>query len=57
MIVDAYDTNSIASGIIKIDRDDTIYNNLKAKGPIQAATYSPDRYADRLKVLYQDVLR
>jgi len=57
MIVDAYDTNSIASGIIKIDRDDTIYNNLKAKGPIQAATYSPDRYADRLKALYQDVLR
>lgn len=55
-LVDPYDADAIARGILRLDRDDALRARLSEKGPLQAERFSPASYLARLEAMYADVL-
>jgi len=56
LFVDAYNTGSISRGIAELDRNDALCAAQRAAGPAQAARFSMDRYAERLRAFYEALL-
>lgn len=56
LLVDPYDPLALARAIRRLDRDDDLCAELAARGPIQAARFSPERYAERLSALYDTLV-
>ncbi|EZP55163.1 glycosyltransferase family 4 protein [Sphingomonas sp. RIT328] len=54
--VDPYDTAAITAGLHALDGDAGLRADLAARGRVQAALFSPDRYRARLAALYQRFL-
>ncbi|WP_237216834.1 glycosyltransferase family 4 protein [Falsiroseomonas oryziterrae] len=52
LLVDPYDTRAMAEAIQALDRDEALRARLAALGPPQAASFSTERYALRLRDLY-----
>ncbi|MCE2576851.1 glycosyltransferase family 1 protein [Komagataeibacter sp. FNDCR2] len=57
IIVNAYDSSSIASGINSIDSNDELYEKLKVSGYAQAENFSMDAYKKRICIIYDKILR
>jgi len=53
---DAYDSESIARGIARLDTDDEFCAGLRANGPIRAETFTMPAYQERLSALYARAL-
>jgi glycosyltransferase involved in cell wall biosynthesis len=56
ILVDPYDVAAIAAAIGRIDRDEGLRRALAAAGPIQAATFSGDRFQANLRSLYRPLV-
>lgn len=56
LLVDPYDTASIAEGIARLDNDPDLRLHLSNAGPIQAAEFSQTSYLMRLENMYAKVL-
>ena len=56
MLVDAYDTGSIGSGLHRLATDDTLCAELSARGRTQAMHFDMARYQERLRTLYDRVM-
>ena len=56
LLVDPYDQVSITRAIRMIDHDGDLRDELKRRGPVQAALFSPERFAERMKLVYDSVL-
>ena len=56
ILVDPYEVDAIRRGILELDADETLRNELSAKGRVQAAKFSPERYRERLAEAYRPVL-
>jgi len=56
VLVDPYDTNAIAQGIARLDRDDALRARLAEAGPLQASRFSPRSYLARLEAMYSNIL-
>jgi glycosyltransferase involved in cell wall biosynthesis len=55
-LVDPYDADAIARGIVRLDRDDARREALSTAGPIQAKRFSATAYLARLEAMYATVL-
>lgn len=49
---DAYDSESIARGIARLDADDNFCASLRASGPVRAGKFTMPAYQERLSALY-----
>lgn len=56
LLVDPYDTDAMARAIRQLDADDDLCTALAAAGKVQAETFSPARYAERLSALYRTLV-
>ncbi|WP_367159610.1 glycosyltransferase family 1 protein [Kozakia baliensis] len=56
IVVDAYDTASIMTGIERLDKDEDLYERLRLAGPEQAQKFSMARYQERLTEMYRNIL-
>lgn len=56
LLVDPYDTSSIAAGIRALDTDDGLRARLEREGPAQATKFSDTVYLQRLEAMYAAVL-
>jgi glycosyltransferase involved in cell wall biosynthesis len=56
LLVDPSDVAAIATGIAALDSDAALRGRLAAAGQVQAETFSPARYLERLEALYARVL-
>lgn len=54
--VDAYDAASIGAGLHRLATDDARCATLRAQGPVQAARFSMDIFAARMRAVYDQVL-
>lgn len=52
LLVDPYDPRRMAEAIRRLDQDDALRADLAARGPAQAAKFSAEVYAPRLRDLY-----
>ncbi|MFC7691700.1 glycosyltransferase family 4 protein [Paeniroseomonas aquatica] len=52
LTVDPYDISALVGAIQAMDRDPALRARLAAAGPVRAALFSPERYAERLATLY-----
>ncbi len=50
--VDPYDVSALVDAIQALDRDPALRARLAHDGPLRAALFSPERYAERLAALY-----
>jgi len=57
VFVDPYDTASIAAGIEKLDRDETIRADIRRMAPMQVRKYDLRSYEERLRAMYSACLR
>ena len=48
LTVDPYDISALVGAIQAMDRDPALRARLAAAGPVRAALFSPERYAERL---------
>ncbi|MCE7029168.1 glycosyltransferase family 4 protein [Jiella avicenniae] len=55
LLVDPYDPVAITRAIRDIDHDADLRAELKRRGPEQAALFSPDRFTERMKAVYDDL--
>lgn len=55
LLVDPYSPAAIAAGLRALDSDTDLRARLSAAGPVRAAFFSPERYAERLARLYGDL--
>lgn len=55
-LVNPYDTQEITSAIRTIDSDEGLRGQLVKKGLVQAKIYSPERYCERLRPVYERFL-
>ena len=46
------DTRALAEALRALDCNDDLRHGLERAGPVRAALFSPERYAERLRVLY-----
>lgn len=53
LLVDPYDSQAIRQGIVALDADADLRNELTARGRRQAEEYSPEAYRNRLAELYR----
>lgn len=56
LLVDPYDTNAMARAITTIANDEGLREELVKRGLVQVRQFSPDRYGERLKALYDKLL-
>ena len=56
LLVDPYDVDAIRDAIRTLDADDDLRAELSARGRLQAARFSPERYRERLRDAYAPVL-
>ncbi len=56
LLVDPYDTGAIADGLRALDNDPALQARLSGAGLRQARQFTPERYGERLRALYRDVL-
>lgn len=56
LLIDAYDSKSIAEGIFQLDNDEGLRNELSIKGKKQAAIYSEEAYKEKLQSFYSGLL-
>lgn len=56
VLVDPYNTASIAQGIARLDQDEALRTHLSQAGPGQAALFSQGAYLRRLEEMYKKVL-
>lgn len=56
LLVDPYDTRDIANAIAKLDSDAALRDKLSALGQERAQYFSPERYRERLKTLYEGLM-
>ncbi|MBP0617879.1 glycosyltransferase family 4 protein [Jiella mangrovi] len=56
LLVDPYDESAISRAIRTIDHDADLREELKRRGPAQAALFSPERFTERMKAVYDDAL-
>nr|WP_304363857.1 glycosyltransferase family 1 protein [Jiella sp. LLJ827] len=56
LLADPYDSMAIGQAIRMIDHDDDLRAELSRRGPEQAAQFSPERYSERVKALYDELL-
>lgn len=56
LLVDPYDTRSIALAMRELDTNETLRTDLVARGRARAQDFSMERYAERLKGLYERFL-
>lgn len=54
--VDPYDTRAIAAAMRRLGSDDGLCADLAARGRAQALRFTPERYQDRLKAVYEAAL-
>ena len=54
--VDAYDPASIGAGLHRLATDDARCATLRALGPVQAARFSMDAFAGRMRAVYDQML-
>ena len=52
LTVDPYDVSALVDAIQAMDRDPALRARLAHDGPLRAALFSPERYAERLAALY-----
>jgi hypothetical protein len=55
-MVDPYDTAAISAAIRRVDGDAGLRAELSARGLVQTALYTPERYRARLAGLYSRFL-
>jgi len=55
VIVDPYDTQTIAKGIQALDLDESLRDELVIRGKLQAARFTPQAYQNRLLDLYAKI--
>tara|TARA_R110002020_G_scaffold134693_4_gene300832 strand:- start:1332 stop:2396 length:1065 start_codon:yes stop_codon:yes gene_type:complete len=55
LLVDPYDPVAITRAIRAIDHDADLRDELKRRGPEQAALFSPERFTERMKAIYDEV--
>ncbi|WP_245263459.1 glycosyltransferase family 4 protein [Azorhizobium doebereinerae] len=53
LLVDPYDTRSIALALRELDTNETLRADLVARGRVRAEFFSTARYAERVKALYE----
>lgn len=53
LLIDPYDIRALSDGIRKLDSDEGLLVEMRAKGKIQAERFSPKSYRERLDGLYQ----
>ncbi len=56
LLVNPYDVDAIRDAIRTLDADDDLRAELSARGRLQAAKFSPERYRERLRDAYAAVL-
>jgi glycosyltransferase involved in cell wall biosynthesis len=56
VLIDPYDTDAIARGILRLDRDDNFRTLLGDRGRLQAGRFSSESYLARLEAMYSAVL-
>lgn len=56
LMVEATDVDAITRGIRALDADADLRAELSAKGPVQAAKFSPEAYKNRLAALYDRLM-
>jgi len=56
LLIDPYDVADIRDGLKRLDEDESLRQMLSAKGPVQAARFSPSRYADTMAKVYRRLL-
>lgn len=56
LTMDPLDVAAIAAGIRALDTDDGLRRRLAEAGPVQAASFAPARYLERLEAMYVRVL-
>jgi glycosyltransferase involved in cell wall biosynthesis len=52
VLVDPYDVDALRAGIIALDQDEALRDDLVSRGRVQAAAFSPAAYQTRVKGLY-----
>lgn len=57
VLVDPYDISQITAGIETLDRDDELCSKLANEGPIRAAHFDMPHYANRLSLMYEEILK
>jgi glycosyltransferase involved in cell wall biosynthesis len=53
LTVDPYDTQAITRGIRRLDADADLRAELSVRGRARAAEFSPQKYQERLSLLYE----
>jgi glycosyltransferase involved in cell wall biosynthesis len=56
LLVDPYDVDALRDGIRTLDADEALRDDLSARGRLQAAKFSPERYRERLAEAYRPFL-
>lgn len=57
LLVDPYDTRDISAAMQKLDGDAALRDRLSALGRHRATYFSPERYRERLQILYDGLLK
>jgi glycosyltransferase involved in cell wall biosynthesis len=57
LLIDPYDVDAMAEAIRRLDADHDLCRELTARGSARAREFSPERYAARLDLLYEQLLR
>ena len=57
LLIDPYDARAIAAGIRALDEDADLRYRLATAGPVQAQTFSVERYGERIETLYARALQ
>lgn len=56
VLVDPYDRDQMAKAIRQLDRDGDLRAELRRRGPLQAAKFSPELYGERVAALYRSII-
>lgn len=55
LLVDPYDIDAMARAIRRLDADEDLCGDLRARGPRQAENFSAEKYAARLQAMYKNL--
>lgn len=56
ILVNPYDNDAIAAGLLRLDGDDALRADLSRRGVVQARQFSEERYRTRLSAMYAAIL-
>lgn len=56
ILIDPYDTHAISEAILCLDTDESVRDELSAKGAVRAAMFDEQQYERRLGILYSKLL-